>query len=78
MAQSASPDGFAVSGRANQTVYLCNIHPEMTTEDFCNAIRGGVLQNIRYAHDRHIAFVTFIDLAAALTFFHTASYSIRD
>ncbi|TEB37621.1 hypothetical protein FA13DRAFT_1882227 [Coprinellus micaceus] len=58
----------------NRTVYLGNIHPETTTEDLCNAIRGGVLQSIRYMQDKHIAFVTFVDPAAAYTFFQVASY----
>lgn len=69
-----TPEGFGVPGSANRTVYLGNIHPETTTEDLCNSIRGGVLQSIRYMQDKHIAFVTFIDPAAALTFFHAASY----
>jgi hypothetical protein len=49
----------------NRTVYLGNIHPETTPEDLCNAIRGGVLQSIRYMQDKHIA-VRFMSLA--LTF----------
>jgi len=53
---------------------LGNIHPETTAEDLCNAVRGGVLQSLRYMQDKHIAFVTFIDPAAALTFFQVASY----
>jgi len=47
--------GFAVGQSMNRTVYLGNIHPETTTEDLCNAIRGGVLQSIRYMPDKHIA-----------------------
>ena len=39
----------------NRTVYLGNIHPETSTEDLCNAIRGGVLQSIRFMPDKHIA-----------------------
>jgi len=39
----------------NRTIYLGNIHPETTAEDLCNAIRGGVLQSIRYMQDKHIA-----------------------
>ena len=39
----------------NRTIYLGNIHPETTTEDLCSAIRGGVLQGIRYMQDKHIA-----------------------
>ena len=45
----------------NRTVYLGNIHPETTLEEICNTIRGGILQQIRYIQDKHIAFVTFVD-----------------
>lgn len=58
----------------NRTVYLGNIHPETASEDLCNAIRGGVLQSIRYMQDKHIAFVTFVDPAAAFTFYQVAAY----
>jgi RNA recognition motif-containing protein len=67
-------DAMAGAQGLNRTVYLGNIHPETTTEDLCNAIRGGVLQSIRYMQDKHIAFVTFVDPAAAFTFFQVASY----
>ncbi|EPQ55306.1 hypothetical protein GLOTRDRAFT_121493 [Gloeophyllum trabeum ATCC 11539] len=77
-AANFSPEAMGMGGMGgqglNRTVYLGNIHPETTTEDLCNAIRGGVLQSIRYMPDKHIAFVTFIDPAAALTFFQVASY----
>ncbi|KAI0079843.1 hypothetical protein K474DRAFT_476783 [Panus rudis PR-1116 ss-1] len=66
--------GLAGTQALNRTVYLGNIHPETTAEDLCNAIRGGVLQSLRYMQDKHIAFVTFVDPAAALTFFQVASY----
>jgi hypothetical protein len=46
--------GAAAQG-LNRTVYLGNVHPETTGEDLCNAIRGGVLQSIRYMQDKHIA-----------------------
>jgi len=66
---------MAVAGQQlNRTVYLGNIHPETTTEDLCNAIRGGVIQSIRYMQDKHIAFVTFVDAAAAFTFHQVATY----
>ncbi len=48
----------------NRTVYLGNIHPETTIEDLCNAVRGGVLQSIRYMQDKHIA-VSLTILACA-------------
>jgi len=53
---SAFPgDAMAGAQGLNRTVYLGNIHPETTAEDLCNAIRGGVLQSIRYMQDKHIA-----------------------
>ncbi|KAF9222423.1 hypothetical protein BS17DRAFT_818733 [Gyrodon lividus] len=78
-----SPDGMSMGAGVgmqgmNRTVYLGNIHPETTTEDLCNAVRGGVLQSVRYMQDKHIAvgvlFVTFVDPAAAFTFFQVSSY----
>ena len=53
----------------NRTVYLGNIHPETTTEDLCNAIRGGVLQSIRYMQDKHIAVSFFFFLCQQSNFF---------
>ena len=53
----------------NRTVYLGNIHPETTTEEICNVVRGGLLHHIRYIPDKHICFVTFIDPTAAAGFF---------
>ena len=53
----------------NRTVYLGNIHPETTLEEICNVVRGGILHHIRYIADKHICFVTFVDPAAAVTFF---------
>ncbi|KAJ7165518.1 hypothetical protein C8R43DRAFT_878284 [Mycena crocata] len=70
---SGGLQGLGMAG-GNRTVYLGNIHPETTTEDLCNAIRGGVLQSVRYMADKHIAFITFIDPAAAFTFFQVSSY----
>ncbi|KAF9235257.1 hypothetical protein BU15DRAFT_89621 [Melanogaster broomeanus] len=75
-----SPDAMGLAPGAggmqglNRTVYLGNIHPETTTEDLCNAVRGGVLQSVRYMQDKHIAFITFVDPAAAFTFFQVSSY----
>ena len=48
-AMMAGGAGAAAGGAgANRTVYLSNIRPETMTEDLRNAIRGGVLQIIRY------------------------------
>lgn len=60
-ASAAMLAGMAAAGAQslNRTVYLGNIHPETTTEDLCNAIRGGMLQSIRYMQDKHIAVRVF-------------------
>lgn len=58
----------------NRTVYLGNVHPETTTEEICNTIRGGILQQVRYIADKHICFVTFVDAQCALAFYQTATY----
>ena len=55
LAAAAAANGMGGLQSLNRTVYLGNIHPETTTEDLCNAIRGGVLQSIRYMQDKHIA-----------------------
>lgn len=65
----------ALEQLGNRTIYLGNIHPETTTAEICNHIRGGILQNIRFIPEKHIAFVTFVDSNAALAFYHLASYS---
>ncbi|EUC62384.1 RNA-binding protein Nrd1 (negative regulator of differentiation), related protein, putative [Rhizoctonia solani AG-3 Rhs1AP] len=70
----AAAAAAAAGSQMNRTVYLGNIHPETTTEDLCNAIRGGVLQSIRYMQDKHIAFVTFVDATSAFTFYQVATY----
>ncbi|RCI04938.1 hypothetical protein CU098_000456 [Rhizopus stolonifer] len=50
-----------ITGLANRTVYLGNIHPDTTAEDICNVIRGGILSQIRFLPEKHIAFITFVD-----------------
>ncbi|PWZ00017.1 hypothetical protein BCV70DRAFT_217054 [Testicularia cyperi] len=65
----------ALQQLGNRTIYLGNIHPDTTTEEICNHIRGGILQNIRYIPEKHIAFVTFVDANTALAFYHLATYS---
>ncbi|KAL9558668.1 hypothetical protein MBANPS3_000805, partial [Mucor bainieri] len=61
-----------MGGVANRTIYLGNIHPDTTAEDICNVIRGGILSQIRFLPDKHIAFVTFVDPQAASIFLNEA------
>lgn len=49
--------GVPLDNIGNRTVYLGNLSEETTAEELCNAIRGGILQSIRYLSDKHIAFV---------------------
>lgn len=58
-----------VNNLGNRTVYLGNIHPETTSEEICNVVRGGLLHHVRYIPDKHICFVTFIDPTSAAAFF---------
>ncbi|CAG8568139.1 2771_t:CDS:1 [Diversispora eburnea] len=71
---ASSAAGSATSGSqaGHRTVYLGNIHPDTTCEEICNVIRGGILQQIRYMSEKHIAFVTFIDPNSANTFMYLA------
>lgn len=56
-----------------RTLYLGNIPPEATCEDLCNTIRGGILFQIRYLPEKHIAFVTFVSAASAFNVLNQAS-----
>lgn len=57
----------------NRTIYIGGIHPEATTKDLCDAIRGGILQNIKYMSLKNIAFVMFICPIAAQSFYDRIS-----
>lgn len=45
----------AAGQMGNRTVYLGNLMPGTTTEELCNNIRGGQLQQIKHLHDKNIA-----------------------
>ncbi|GAB5589038.1 hypothetical protein Unana1_03938 [Umbelopsis nana] len=64
----------SIAAIANRTIYLGNIHPDTTTEEICNVVRGGILNHIRYMPDKHIAFIAFVDPTLALNFYSQASY----
>ena len=49
-----SPPSFSSAVTCTNMPLLQNIHPETTTEEICNTIRGGILQQIRYIADKHI------------------------
>ena len=44
----------------NRTVYLGGLPNGTTSEDVCNKIRGGILENIKLLPDKKAAFLTFI------------------
>ncbi|KAJ1918625.1 hypothetical protein H4219_002498 [Mycoemilia scoparia] len=62
----------AINPMQNRCVYLGNLHPDTTSEDLCNSIRGGILQHIRHIKDKRIAFATFIDPNSAALFLQLA------
>ncbi|KAI8330994.1 hypothetical protein BC941DRAFT_475167 [Chlamydoabsidia padenii] len=66
--------GNSLTGVANRTIYLGNIHPDTTCEEICNVVRGGILSQIRYMVDKHIAFIAFVDPVLALQFYTQANY----
>ncbi|KAI9294776.1 hypothetical protein K502DRAFT_291851 [Neoconidiobolus thromboides FSU 785] len=56
-------------------LWLGNLQQEVTTEDLCNVIRGGLVVNIKLMIEKHCAFVTFADPKAAIDFFNHANSS---
>lgn len=64
-----SAGNFMDSQIGNRSIYLGNIGSETTVEELCNNIRGGVLESIKLLPEKKCAFVTFVDPAAALSFF---------
>lgn len=71
-ATSAEVANSMGGGIGNRTVYIGNIHPRSKPEDICNVVRGGILQSIRFLHDKHICFVTFIEASTAVQFYTNA------
>lgn len=67
-AQIATQAGGA-ENLGNRTVYLGNLHQDLSVEEICNVVRGGLLQLIRFLKERHVCFITFIDPIAAAQFY---------
>ncbi|ORX77210.1 hypothetical protein BCR32DRAFT_223560 [Anaeromyces robustus] len=57
----------------NRTVYLGGFGPDITIKDICDAIRGGILQEIKYKSEGNCAFVTFVDPNTATSFYNKVS-----
>jgi hypothetical protein len=50
------PGGWVDPNAAgNRTVYIGNLHPDTTTEELCNNIRGGQLQQVKHLREKNIA-----------------------
>lgn len=45
----------SLAGQGNRCVYMGGIPDQATTEDVCNVIKGGLLQQVKYMPDKHIA-----------------------
>lgn len=53
-----------------RTIYIGGLTKNITLEDLCDVIRGGLIQSIRLApEEKHCAFVTFVDEPSAITFY---------
>ncbi|KAI9482558.1 hypothetical protein BDB00DRAFT_879104 [Zychaea mexicana] len=73
-AYGAAQGGYGNNNNvALRTLYLGSISAEATCEDLCNVIRGGVLFQIRYMKEKHIAFVTFVDPMSAVNLYNHAN-----
>ena len=57
-----------INSQGNRTIFLGNIHPKTTIEEICNVVRGE-LHYIRYIHDKHICFVTFVNPMSAASYY---------
>lgn len=71
--ESTGSTGSPGDSFGNRCVYLGNLPEEATAETIANAVRGGLITQIRYLQDKHIGFVTFADVAAAASFHHSAA-----
>lgn len=71
-ATSAEVAASMGGGIGNRTVYIGNIHPRSRTEDICNVVRGGILQNVKFLAEKRICFVTFVEASAAVQFYTNA------
>ncbi|KAJ7189076.1 hypothetical protein C8R46DRAFT_1184292 [Mycena filopes] len=60
------------SADLNRTICLSDISAKTSTKDLCDVIHGGVLQSLRYMPDLRTAIITFVDPAAAFTFYQLA------
>lgn len=69
--QSQHQQRNSLGGVASRTIYIGNIHPDTTSEDICNVVRGGILSQIRFMPDKHIAFITFVDPILAESFYNS-------
>jgi hypothetical protein len=48
-------DGGDVIPANNRCIYFGQLADEVTTEDICNAVRGGQLLQVKFIPDKHIA-----------------------
>jgi len=52
-----------------RTIYIGGMEPDITLEDLCDVVRGGLVQSVRLAPvEKHCAFVTFVDEPSAIAF----------
>ncbi|KAG7532258.1 hypothetical protein FFLO_03653 [Filobasidium floriforme] len=58
---------------SNRCIYIGSIPEEAEASDVFDAIRGGLVAQLRYLKEKHYAFVTFADPNAAASFYQQAT-----
>ncbi|KAJ3417552.1 hypothetical protein HDV05_000009 [Chytridiales sp. JEL 0842] len=53
---------------AMRTLYLGGVAEGASLKEICDAIRGGIVERIKYVPEKSCAFVSFVDPTAAVTF----------
>lgn len=56
----AAMSGAGIDAELTRTVYLGNLSEDTKVEDLCNAVRGGLLHNVKYMPEKHIVRISCI------------------
>jgi RNA recognition motif-containing protein len=58
---------------ANRSIYFGGVPEDLTEKDLCDAIRGGLIDNVKVLPEKKCAFVSFVEPRAAAIFVQRAS-----
>lgn len=60
-------------GQPNRTIYFGSLHPATTIAEICDFVSGGNLESVRVLNQKNCAFVTFVEMDAAVAFHEECS-----